>query len=158
MIQRKTRTVCMLARLAAVVIISASATQAITVEKSTSIGRGLGFVYDPAQEVTVVGTVRGFAPSTSAARPAGVHLLISASGKVVDAHLGPYLSKETQQALHSGQLVRIIGVNEKVGGKSILLARRIVFSGRQVTIRTERGFLVRSDFPHRKPAGNGGAQ
>lgn len=159
MIERKIRTARMFASLAAGVILAAGALHAATVANSSSIGRGFGFVYDPAHEVTVVGTVRGFAPVTSNARPMGFHLLVSTSGKVVDAHLGSYLSKQTQQALHSGQPIQIIGVNEQVQGKNILLARELVFAGHTVTIRTTRGFLVRSDFAaSRKPSVSGGAR
>ncbi len=105
--------------------------------------RGLGFTYDPAREITLVGTVKGFV-STPAKSPVGLHLLLSSGGKVVDAHLGTFVSEENQQALHTGQLVQIIGVNENVHGRNFLLARQLIFDGRLVTVRNERGFLIRS--------------
>jgi hypothetical protein len=126
-------------------------------------GRGLGFAYDRTHEITIVGTVQQLATASGRGEPAGLHLLVSSSGKVVDAHVGPYLSRENQRALGSGQLVQITGVREAVQGKSILVARQIIFNGRVVTIRNERGFLVRNLTSRRKPAGlrtasSGGAQ
>jgi len=106
------------------------------------VGLGIGFAYEPAKEITLVGTIKGFVSQSALATPLGLHLLINSGGKDVDAHLGPYLSKEDQGYLQTGQLVQIIGVNEKVHGKNVLLARQLIFNGRLVTVRNERGFLV----------------
>jgi hypothetical protein len=121
----------------------ASAAQAVTSSQS-SVTRGFGFAYDPAQEITLVGTVKASVSQPAPGSPAGSHLLISSGGRVVDAHLGPFLSKENREDLKPGQLVQITGVNEKAHGKTILLVRQLIFSGRQVTVRNERGFLVRN--------------
>jgi len=134
-----------------------------TASSESAVGRGLGFAYEPAKEITVVGTIQGFVSPPALVSPLGLHLLISTGGKVVDAHLGPYLSSEDREALPAGQLVQIIGVNETVHGKKVLLARELIFNGRLVTIRNERGFLVRNSGPSHKrrdsrAAGNGGAQ
>ena len=127
------------------------------------IGRGFGFAYDPVQELTLVGTVKRLVSQPAAGSPIGLHLLIFSDGKVVDVHLGPYVSKDNQQALHTGELVQIIGVNENVHGKNGLLARQLVFHGRLVTVRNERGFLVRnlessSKIRGSEPAVSGGIQ
>jgi len=139
---RTHRTARALACLAACMLLAAVAAQA-TAAKAPSVGRGFGFAYDPAHEVTLVGTVQELVTHPAHGNPPGLHVLVSSSGKLVDAHLGPFLSKENQQSLHTGQLVQIIGVHEQVHGRDILLARQLVFAGRQVTVRNERGFLVR---------------
>jgi hypothetical protein len=138
------------------------AAQATTSSQSAA-ARGVGFTYDPAQEITIVGAISAFVSQPAPGSPVGLHLLISSGGKVVDAHLGPFVSEENQQALHTGQLVQIVGVNENVHGKNVLLARQLIFDGRLVTVRNERGFLVRNVVSHRRihdanPAVGGGAQ
>jgi hypothetical protein len=129
--------------------------------KDPSAARGFGFVYDPAREVTLVGTVQEFVTQHIAGSPMGLHVLISTSGKTVDAHIGPVLSKQLQETLHVGELVQVVGVRENVHGKNVLLARQLIYGGRQVTIRNERGFLVRpASHPevHHGTAGNGGVR
>ncbi len=107
-------------------------------------GGGLGFPYDPAQEVVFVGTMQGFVAHPVLGSPAGLQLLISSAGKLVNVHVGPYFSKQNQQALQAGQLVQVTGVQERVHGKNLFLAREVVFQGRLVTVRNHRGFLVRN--------------
>ena len=160
------RTVCTFACLVAGMLLAAVAAQAATVAQPPTAGRGFGFAYDATHEVTLVGTVKGFDSHPAKGSPVGLHLLVVSSGKVVDAHVGPFLSKQNQKALHAGQLVQIVGVNESVHGKNVLLARQLVFAGRQVKVRNEHGFLMRdrSGAPARqgnrtrKPAVDGGAQ
>lgn len=101
--------------------------------------------FDPANEVSVTGTVERF-ESHSEGGPLGLHLLITASGSTVDAHLGRYFSKDNQEALQAGEPVQIVGVNENVHGRTVLLARQVIFGGRVVTVRNERGFIIH---PHR---------
>ena len=134
-----------------------------TASSESAVGRGLGFAYEPAKEITVIGTVKSLVSTPALVSPLGLHLLISSAGKVIDIHLGPYLSKEDQEGLQVGQLVQIVGVNESVHGKKVLLARQLIFDGRLVTVRNERGFLVRNSGSSHKSregraAGNGGAQ
>jgi hypothetical protein len=129
--------------------------------KDPSAARGFAFVYDPAREVTLVGTVQAFVTQHIAGSPMGLHVLISTSGKTVDAHIGPVLSKQLQETLHVGELVQVVGVRENVHGKNVLLARQLIYGGRQVTVRNERGFLVRpASHPkvHYGKAANGGVR
>ncbi|MGB9233412.1 MAG: hypothetical protein WCC04_03300, partial [Terriglobales bacterium] len=74
----------------------ALAAQATTPPQSSSAGPYSGIAYDQANEVTVIGTVVQFS-HPAAGGPAGLHLLISASGKTVDDHLGPFFSKQNQE-------------------------------------------------------------
>jgi hypothetical protein len=137
------------------------AAQAAAPSESSSAGRPAS-AFDPANEVTVTGTVERF-EAHSEGGLLGLHLLISASGNTVDAHLGRYFSKENQEALQAGEPVQIVGVNENAHGRTVLLARQVIFGGRVVTVRNERGFIVH---PHKqqgttrdsKPVVNGGAQ
>jgi hypothetical protein len=159
---RAERTARARACLMVLVLVIVLAAQATTSPQSAA-PRGVGFAYDPAQEITMVGTVRGFASQPASGGLVGLHLLISNEGKVVDAHLGPFVSEENQHALHTGQLVQIIGVNENVHGKNVLLVRQLIFDGRLVTVRNERGLLVRDLVSHRaihdgNPAANGGTR
>jgi len=138
------RTARVLACVAACMILAALSARASASDEATPAGRGFGFVYDPAREVTLVGNVKEFVTHHIAGSPTGLHVLISTSGQTVDAHIGPGLSKQIQESLHVGELVQVVGVHEKVHGKDVLLVRQLTYGGRQVTVRNERGFLVSS--------------
>jgi len=141
----------------------ALAAEAATPSQSSSVDRGSGLAYDQTKEVTVVGTVERFVAHQESGGPAGLHLFISTSGRTVDAHLGPFFSKQNQEALESGQSVQIVGISTTTQGKDVLLARQLIIAGRLVTVRNERGALVR-EHPARRTtrdsqsAINGGAQ
>jgi hypothetical protein len=146
---------------AACIFLAALSAHASASEKATSAGRGFGFVYDPAREVTLVGTVKEFVTHHIAGSPMGLHVMISTSGQSVDAHIGPVFSKQIQETLHVGELVQVVGVHEKVHGKDVVLVRQLIYGGRQVTVRNERGFLVQTDsHPQvlQGTAANGGAR
>jgi len=136
------RTARALACVAACMLLAALSAHASASEEATSAGRGLGFVYEPAREVTLVGTLKEFVTHHVAGSPTGLHVLISTSGQTVDAHIGSVLSKQIRESLHVGELVQVVGVHEKVHGKDLLLVRQLIYGGRQVTVRNERGFLV----------------
>ena len=108
-------------------------------------GQGLGPVYDAAHETTLNGTIQQIVTKHVAGSPAGMHLMVAGPQGLVDAHVGPYLSKTTQAALRKGVPVQIVGATEQAHGKEYFLARQLTFSGgRTVTIRTANGFLVQS--------------
>jgi len=160
MIPTNHRTARALACMAACMFLAVSSANA-SASKDPSAARGFGFVYDPAREVTLVGTVQEFVTKHSAGSPMGLHVLISTSGKTVDAHIGPVLSRQLQETLHVGELVQVVGVRENVHGKNVLLARQLIYGGRQVTVRNERGFLVHpASHPevHYGKAANGGVR
>jgi hypothetical protein len=137
------RTAHALACMAACIFLAVLSASASVSKESSTAGQGFGFTYDPAREVTLVGTVKEFVTQHVAGSPVGLHVLISASGKTVDAHIGPVLSKQVQETLHVGELVQVVGVRENAHGKNFLLARQLIYGGRQVTVRNERGFFVR---------------
>lgn len=136
------RTARALACVAACMLLAALTAHASASEEATTAGRGFGFVYDPAREVTLVGTVKEFVTHHIAGSPMGLHVLISTSGQTVDAHIGSAFSKQIRGSLHVGELVQVVGVHEKVRGKDVLLVRQLIYGGRQVVVRNERGFLV----------------
>jgi hypothetical protein len=103
--------------------------------------------YDKAHEITVNGTVQEVVTKRVPGSPFGMHLLVAGAEGVVDVHVGPYLSKDIQEALHTGLPLQIVGAMEEAHGKHYLLARQLIVGGRMVTVRTENGFLVRARGP-----------
>ena len=138
------------------IIAQASETQ------TSSAGKGFGFAYDRAQEITLVGAVEQIVTHPAPGSAVGLHLLVSSEGKTMDVHLGPYLSPENREALFAGESVQVVGVIENAHGQDLFLARELIIGERKITIRNERGFLVRP--PTRranetsKQAANGGVQ
>lgn len=100
------------------------------------------FGYDKAHEITLNGTIQSVVSHSAPGAPAGLHLIVAGPQGAVDAHLGPYLSKDIQQSLHSGMPVQIVGATERIHGKSYLLAREVIVDGRTITVRSANGFLV----------------
>jgi hypothetical protein len=106
--------------------------------------RQLSLGYDKAHEITLTGAVQEVFSERAIGTPAGLHLLVAGEQGIVDAHLGPFLSQETRDALQSGESVQIVGAMTKINGNEYLLARQLIMDGHTITIRTERGFLVHS--------------
>jgi len=105
-------------------------------------GRGFGPVYDAAHETTFEGTIQEVVMKHTAGSPAGMHLMVAGPKGLVDAHVGPFLSKETKAVLQPGVPVRIVGVSTSLGGKSCFLTRLLTVDGNTVTVRNKRGFLA----------------
>jgi hypothetical protein len=106
------------------------------------------FAYDKAHEITVNGTVQEVVTKRTAGSPVGMHLLVAGPEGVVDAHVGPYVTKDMQEALHAGLPLQVVGAMEDVHGKHYLLARQLIYGGRTVTVRNENGFLARAQGHH----------
>jgi hypothetical protein len=104
--------------------------------------------YDRAHEITLTGTIEQALTTAPKGSPAGLHLMVTGSEGTVDTHLGPYMSKETLEALHTGTPVQIIGAMERAHGKNYLLAREVMVGGRTITVRNDRGLLVRVQAEH----------
>jgi len=122
---------------------------------ASQASRGFAAPYDAAHEITLTGNVQEVVTKHVAGSPAGMHLLIDGPQGTVDANLGPYLSKETQEALHMGTPVQITGAIETLHGKQILLARELIFGGQIITIRSPHGFLVRAHATRRVVSSDG---
>jgi len=104
--------------------------------------------YDKAHEITLNGTIEKVITEPAAGSPFGLHLMVAGADGAVDAHLGPYMTREVREALQAGTPVQIVGAMGTFGGKSYLMARQVIFSGRLVTVRSENGFLVVGHAPH----------
>ncbi len=128
-------------------------------------GRGFGPAYDAAHETTLIGTVQQVVTRHEAGTPAGTHLLVLGPQGVVNVHVGPFLSSEAKDALHSGTPVQIVGATIQLRDKQYFLAREVNVGALNITIRSPRGFLVH---PHGErnvkgrtapqPETNGGAR
>ena len=116
----------------------------------TSSPKGIGFAYDRAREVTIEGTVKKVIWQSDYGL-CGAYLVVQSAGKTVSAHLGPWISQEQRRKLVSGQFVEMVGVYERGRTGNVLLARKLVINGEVVTVRNERGFLVRSYRPSSRP-------
>ncbi len=100
--------------------------------------------YDATREITINGTVQQVITKHVAGSPAGMHLMVSGAQGLVDAHVGPYMSKSVKEALHMGLPLQIVGAMETVrGGKQYLLARQVIYGGQTLTVRNNRGMLLR---------------
>lgn len=104
--------------------------------------RGLGPQYDAAHESTLTGTIQEVVTKHEAGTPPGMHLLVAGPQGLVDAHLGPFMNKETKASLVVGAPVEIVGANATIRGKQYLLARELTAGGHTVTIRSKRGSLA----------------
>jgi hypothetical protein len=71
-----------------------------------------------------------------------MHLMVAGPQGLVDAHVGPFMSKETKEVLKTGVPVRLVGANTTVRGKTYFMARQLTVDGNIVTVRNARGFLV----------------
>lgn len=108
-------------------------------------GQGFAPVYDAAHETRLMGTIEEVVTQHVAGSPAGMHLLVASPQGVVDAHVGPFLSREWKDALHTGTPVQIVGSMIQLHETDYFLARELSVGGRSITIRSTRGFLV---YPH----------
>jgi DNA/RNA endonuclease YhcR with UshA esterase domain len=105
--------------------------------------------YDAAHEITVTGDVQEVSTNQVVGHLAGLHVLVAGPQGTVDAHLGPYLSKDTEEALQAGTRIQVVGAMETLGGEQVLLVRQLIFGGRMITVRSPHGFLVQEHVGHR---------
>jgi hypothetical protein len=110
----------------------------------TPVGQGFGVVYDAAHEITLTGTVQEVVTRRMPGRPAGMHLMVAGPQGLVDAHVGPFLSREMKEALHTGTPVQMVGAMASLRGRKYLMVRELNVGGNTVTLRSDHGFLVRS--------------
>jgi hypothetical protein len=106
--------------------------------------RGFGPFYDAAHEITLHGDIQQVVTRHILGSPVGMHLLVAGPEGLVDAHVGPFLSQEIKEALHTGTPVQIVGVMTSLNGKNYLLARELNVGGTTVTLRSKTGLLLRA--------------
>lgn len=105
-------------------------------------------VYDLAKEIKVQGTIEkidGFGTSG----PIGTHILIQTASGVIDAHLGfgPAASRR-YLGISVGESVTVIGMMQRVGSGSVLIARILTTPSHIFVLRNEHGVPIRA-VPHR---------
>lgn len=109
----------------------------------TRVGHGFGVVYDAAHEITLTGTVQQVVTRHTPGSPAGMHLMVAGPQGLVDAHVGPFLSREMKEALHTGTPVQLVGAMASLHGRKYLMVRELNVGGSKVIVRSQHGFLVR---------------
>jgi hypothetical protein len=117
----------------------------LAVAQSMSVSRsaqGFGPAYDAAHEITLNGTIQEVVVRQTPGSPPGTHVLVAGPEGIVDAHAGPFLSKETKDALQAGTPIEIVGATTQMNEKSYLLARQLIIGGRTITVRSKHGFLL----------------
>jgi hypothetical protein len=129
----------------------------------THVAQGFGVTYDRAHEITLSGDVQQVVTRHVVGAPGGMHLLVAGPNGLVDAHIGPFMSKETKDALHTGTPVQIVGAMATLNGRNYLMARELTVGGTTITVRSEHGFLRRSQLTPRQHSNaektsNGGAR
>jgi hypothetical protein len=123
-------------------------------------------IYNAAHETTINGTVQQVVNKRTPGSPVGMHLIVTGATGTVDAHVGPYLSKTMQQALHTGLPLTIVGVMITARDRQIFLVRQLSYGGQTILVRNKNGLpftpaLFSSSPALRKNpwlAMNGGAQ
>ena len=103
-------------------------------------GAGKGPAYDPAQEITVKGTVVEIAPVDCPKGQRGTKLTLQTDELVYEVHVGPaaWLDK-LQFELKAGDKVEVVGVMGPCGGKQVLKARQVTKGRVTVSLRDKRG-------------------
>lgn len=97
-------------------------------------------LYDAAHEVTLQGTVKEVMAKPAAGSPLGMHMIVATSSGDVDAHLGLLSVKAASDAgLVPGATVEVVGAMAQVGGRNLLLVRKLNVGSQTIEIRNERG-------------------
>lgn len=100
-------------------------------------------VYDAAHEVTLQGTIEKVVAKPAARSPIGVHLIVATRSGSVDAHLGLLGMKQANQTgVSPGAAIEMVGAMVQVGGKEILLVRKLTVGSQTMVLRNKRGFPV----------------
>src|SRR5215467_4647998 len=112
-----------------------------TAQRSAVNARAAAGTYNPANEVSVQGTVVKYAENSSAP-PIGTHVLVQTSSGNVDVHLGDArLLHLVNFKITPGATVRFIGQSQQIGSSSIFLARLVQMGSQMLAVRSEQGFL-----------------
>jgi hypothetical protein len=114
-------------------------------------------------EITVSGTIQQVITDRPEGSPVGLHLLVQSAMGMVDASVGPNLSKDVLAKLTTGQAIKVTGTIQVFNGQNYMLARLLVVDDQTVTVRNQHGFLVHTTAGSRTHQNalaktNGGAQ
>jgi hypothetical protein len=100
--------------------------------------------YRSDQEIRITATIQQVVSKRIENSPAGLHLTLAGPQGVYDASLGPFLSSDVKRSLASGKSVEVTGAVETVRGQSYLLVREVTVDGKLITVRSEKGFLIKA--------------
>jgi len=133
--------VCLMLLLCGIVTSAASAQDNNSPQSSAAVA-AWNVKHVATSEITVAGTIQQVPSERVPGSPAGLHLLVNSPQGVLDASVGPYLTKDVQRALSAGQQIQVVGLIQTINGHNYLLARQLVLAGRQIPIRNEHGFFI----------------
>lgn len=133
---------------------------------AVSPARGPIPVYNAADEVTINGTVQEVVTKRVPGSPVGMHLIVAGTTGTIDAHVGAFLNKTMQQAIHTGLPVKMVGVTVTARDRQFFLVRQLSYGGQTVLVRNKNGIPFRPALFSNSPAlrknpwlaMNGGAQ
>jgi hypothetical protein len=100
--------------------------------------------YNAANELVVRGTIAQVVTHPAPGLPLGLHLMVSSTQGVVDAHLGPYLAPVAgQKGLAPGAAVQMLGVITHLPAGDVFLVRAISVGSETIVVRSRSGIPVR---------------
>ncbi|HEX6894811.1 MAG TPA: hypothetical protein VF146_06040 [Bryobacteraceae bacterium] len=95
--------------------------------------------YDPAQEITLSGTIEDV-QQVQHNRMTGLHILVKTEKETVDVHLGPaFFIKDQGFTFAKGDPVEIVGAKAKFGDTDIVIAKEVTKEGKKLTLRDASG-------------------
>ena len=97
-------------------------------------------LYDADKEITLLGTVTAYTPSSKTA-PMGPRVTLQTSTGTVDVHLGDARFLQANHFnIQTGDTLRIIGESVTMGGAPVMLARIVQNGPKALTVRSKSGF------------------
>jgi hypothetical protein len=97
-----------------------------------------------ASDVTVTAIIQQTPANDVAGGPAGSQFVLATPQGPLNVSVGPYLPQNIRQAFPPGKSVRVTGKLQSANGQTYLLAKQLLIDGQQITIRNDRGSLVRT--------------
>jgi hypothetical protein len=99
--------------------------------------------YDRNREVSLMGTVMEYRPSSSTP-PLGAHVIVQTSSGIVDVHLGnPRMLTANHFSLAPGDAVRIVGENLNESQGTQFVARLLQKGAQSLAVRSLQGIPLR---------------
>lgn len=99
--------------------------------------------YDPANEMTIRGTVVEVRDLGRDAAPRGTYLILRTQVGILRVHLGPSARLgKARPTLAAGEPVEVVGSLAPTNHEEILLARQVRKGNTVLTFRNDRGFPI----------------
>ena len=139
----------------------ASAQTAAAAESSAAFQR-----WNPANEISVTGTIHEVVNGSASGLPVGVNLLLDGPQSFQYAALGSQLNSSTKSQLAAGQAVTLKGIVTTINGQNALAVRELTINQQKIKVRTAKGGLsprvetsaYQGNRPRSNAAVNGGAR